>query len=542
MIMTGAQIIVKCLEAEGIRMVFGYPGVAICPFFNAIYDSEIKSVLVRQEQNGGHMASGYARVTRKPAVCIATSGPGATNLITALATAYADSIPLVAITGQVSSDLLGKDVFQEADITGSAEPFVKYSYLVRDPADIPRIVKEAFHIASTGRRGPVLIDLPIDIQNKKCEYIPVNEVHIRGYKPTVKGNNLQIRKVIDTLKTAKKPLICVGGGAILANAENHVRVFSDRNNIPVVSTMMGIGCLPNDDVNYLGMLGTNGKPHANYAVHECDVLMLVGARVADRAVVKPYKLERRATTIIHIDIDPAEIGKNLGTTIPLVGDISVVFQRLLEFTIGGDYSAWNEDLRGRKAAYVDNRHFHPDYVNPCLFVKTLSSMMDDDAIYCADVGQNQLWSADNYVMKNGRFLTTGGFGTMGYSFPAAIGARAALPDRQIVAVAGDGAFQMSMMEMATMQQYHLPVKYVVMHNGYLGLVREFQHHTYNDRYCVVNLEGGGPAFDKLAEAYGIDYFHLESNEKMEETIDAFLKDDNAAIMICEVYPYDLVKE
>ena len=539
--MTGAEVMVKCLEEEGITTVFGYPGVAICPFYDALFDSNIKNILVRQEQNGGHMASGYARVTRKTAVCVATSGPGATNLITALATAYADSIPLVAITGQVSSELLGKDVFQEADITGAAEPFIKYSYLVRNVNDIPRIFKEAFHIASTGRRGPVLIDVPVDVQRKMCEYVPVEEVHIRGYKPTVKGNNLQIRKVIETLTAAKKPLICVGGGSILAEAEELLQTFSMRHKIPVVSTMMGIGCLPNDHPYYLGMLGTNGKPHANYAVHECDVLMLVGARVADRAVVKPYKLERRATTIIHIDVDPAEIGKNLGTTLPLVGDIAVVFRRLLEFDFESDYSEWNETLAERKAAYVDTRHFHPDYVNQCLFVRTLSGKMAEDAVYCADVGQNQLWSADNYIMKKGRFLTTGGFGTMGYSIPAAIGVRAAYPERQVVAVCGDGSFQMSLMELATMQQWHLPIKFVILRNGYLGLVREYQHHTYHDRYSGVSLDGS-PAFDKIAAAYGIDYFHLENNEKMEETIDAFLADENAAMMVCDVYAYDLVKE
>ena len=539
--MTGAEVMVRCLEEEGITTVFGYPGVAICPFYDALYDSNIKNILVRQEQNGGHMASGYARVTRKTAVCVATSGPGATNLITALATAYADSIPLVAITGQVSSELLGKDVFQEADITGAAEPFIKYSYLVRNVNDIPRIFKEAFHIASTGRRGPVLIDVPVDVQKKKCEYVPVNEVHIRGYKPTIKGNNLQIRKVIETLTSAKKPLICVGGGAILAEAEELLQTFSAKHKVLVVSTIIGIGCLPNDHPYYLGMLGTNGKPHANYAVHECDVLMLVGARVADRAVVKPYKLERRATTIIHIDVDPAEIGKNLGTTLPLVGDIAVVFKRLLEFDFESDYTAWDADLLERKASYVDTRHFNPDFVNPCLFIRTLSGRMKEDGVYCADVGQNQLWSADNYVMKKGRFLTTGGFGTMGYSIPAAIGVRAAYPDRQVVAVCGDGSFQMSLMELATMQQWHLPIKFVILRNGYLGLVREYQHHTYNDRYSGVSLDGS-PAFDKIAAAYGIDYFHLANNEKMEETIDAFLADENAAMMVCDVYAYDLVKE
>ena len=539
--LTGAQVMVKCLEEEGIKVVFGYPGVAICPFYDAVYDSGIRNVLVRQEANGGHMASGYARVTRKPAVCIATSGPGATNLITAIATAYADSIPLICITGQVNSELLGRDVFQEADITGAAEPFLKYSYLVRDANDIPRIMKEAFHIASTGRRGPVLIDVPIDIQNQMVEYKPVTQVSIRGYKPTVKGNNLQIRRVIETLAQAKRPLILAGGGTILAEAEDVVKTFAKWHNIPMVSTMMGIGVMESESPLYMGMLGTNGKPHANYAMAQCDVLMLVGARVADRAVVKPYRLERRNTKIIHIDIDPAEIGKNLGTTIPLVGDIKVVFENLMRQEFTADYSEWTEELAQRKMNYKDRVQFHPDYVNPCLFVKTLSTMMEDDAVYVADVGQNQLWSAEGYVMKHGRFLTTGGFGTMGYSIPAAIGVRAAMPDKQVVAVCGDGSFQMSLMELATMQQFDLPIKFVIMKNGYLGLVREYQHHTYNDRYSGVCLDGS-PAFDKIAEAYGIRYFNLKNNEKMEETIRDFLDCDEAAMMVCDVYSYDVVKE
>ena len=387
----------------------------------------------------------------------------------------------------------------------------------------------------------MLIDVPLDVQQKQIDYVPVNEVSIRGYKPTVKGNNLQIRKVVDVLAHAHKPLICVGGGTILGNGEQVVREFANKFHIPVVSTMMGIGVMPNEDPLYMGMLGTNGKPHANYAVHECDVLVLVGARVADRAVVKPYKLERRNTTIVHIDVDPAEIGKNLGTTVPLVGDVHVIFENLLQYEIPGDYTAWNEELAEKKAAYVDRRHFNPDFVNPCRFVQTLSGKMNDDAIYVADVGQNQLWSADNYVMKHGRFLTTGGFGTMGYSIPAAIGVRAALPDTQIVAVCGDGSFQMSLMELATMRQWDLPIKFVIMRNGYLGLVREYQHHTYHDRYSGVSLDGS-PDFEKIAEAYGLDYFHLEHNDEMEQRIDEFLACDHAAMMVCEVYSFDLVKE
>ena len=510
--MTGADVIVKCLEDQGVTVVFGYPGVAICPFFESVYNSkQIRGVLVRHETNGGHMASGYARVTRKPAVCITTSGPGATNIITALGTAYADSIPLIAITGQVSTRLLGRDGFQEADITGAAEPFVKHSYVVRDPRDIARVIKEAFHIASTGRRGPVLIDVPVDVQQAEVKYVPAGEVNIRGYKPTLRGNNLQIRRVLDTLSAAKRPLICVGGGSILAEGEKVVREFADKYNIPVVSTMMGIGCMPNTDPLYLGMLGTNGKPYANYAVAECDVFMLVGARVADRAVVKPYKLERRSTSIIHIDVDPAEIGKNLGTTIPLVGDIKVVFEQLLEYDFDCDYSEWNAELAERRAEYVDRRHYdHPHTVNPARFIQTLSRKMDDDAIYLADVGQNQLWSADNYYMKNGRFLTTGGFGTMGFGLGAAVGAAVANPGRRVLHIAGDGSFRMNFNELATVSENNLPITTILFDNAKLAMVERWQKSDFGGKTYSSELSS---CIDylKLANAFGIKAQELDED-------------------------------
>lgn len=538
--MTGADAMVRCLEAQGIDVVFGYPGVAIAPFYNSLYDSNIKSVLVRQEQNGGHAASGYARVTRKPAVCIATSGPGATNLITGLATAYADSIPMVAITGQVSTSLLGKDVFQEADITGACEPFVKYSYLVKDVKDIPRIFKEAFYIASTGRQGPVLIDVPIDVQKQEFNYVEPGEISIRGYKPKIQGHIVQIKKVVEAIKNANRPLLCAGGGVILGHAEQAIQAFCEKHGIPVVTTMMGVGSMPKRHPLFFGMLGVNGKPYANQAVAQSDLLIIVGARVNDRAVGAPSKLERNRL-IIHIDIDTAEIGKNIGPTIPLVGDARLIFEQLLDYDIKVNYKPWVEALRDVKRSCVDRRTFHEGYINPCLFVEHLTERMDENAIYVADVGQNQLWSADNYVMKQGRFLTTGGFGTMGYSIPAALGAKMAAPDRQVIAVCGDGSFQMSMMELATMVQYGVKIKIIIMKNGYLGLVREYQSNNYNQRYIAVQL-GDIPDFEKLALAYGMDYFHLKEMEQMDTTIEDFLACDNSALMICEVYKFDKVKE
>ncbi len=537
--MNGADAIVKCLQEQGVDTVFGYPGVAITPLFDSLYRAGVKSILVRQEQNAGHAASGYARVTRKPAVCIATSGPGATNLITGIATAYADSIPMIAITGQVSTKLLGKDVFQEADITGSCEPFVKYSYMVHDAKDLPRIFREAFHIASTGRQGPVLIDIPIDVQEDEIEFKEPEQISIRGYKPKVTGHAYQIKKVVEAMKKAKRPLICAGGGVILGNAEEIVQQYCEKYNIPLVTTMMGVGSMPKRHPLFFGMLGTNGKPYANRAVAESDLLIIVGARVNDRSIGALSKIEQNRL-IVHIDIDTAEIGKNIGPTIPLVGDAKLIFEKLMEYDMDVDYKEWAEHLSEIKHSCVDHREFYEGFVHPCLFVENLTEQMEEDAIYCADVGQNQLWSADNYVMKKGRFLTTGGFGTMGYSIPAAIGAKMAAPDKQVVAVCGDGSFQMSLNELATMRQNNVPLKVIVMKNMYLGLVREYQYNKYDSRYTMVSLEEI-PNLAKIAEAYGMDYFHLGHMEQMEDKIRDFLACENAALMVVEIYRYDKVK-
>ena len=539
--MTGAEAMVKCLEAEGITRVFGYPGVAIAPFYEGLYNSSIEHVLVRQEQNAGHAASGYARLSRKPAVCCVTSGPGATNLITALATCYADSIPIIAISGQVSSELLGRDVFQEADMTGATRSFVKHSYLVKDPDDLPRIFKEAFYIASTGRKGPVLIDVPIDVQNKKLsrEFKYPDEVNMRGYKPEVKVNLQQIKKVVAALGKAKKPLIRAGGGVILGDGEEHIRAFCEKFNIPVVSTMMGIGVMPKKHPLYFGMLGNNGKPYANKAVGRSDLLIIVGARLADRAIPKPENLVRRVG-VIHIDIDTAEIGKNMGPTIPLVGDVKDIFQVLMEQEIPVADQSWIDELEEVKHSTVDPRVFSDKLVNPNLLVQMLSEKMDDNAVYVADVGQNQLWSADNYVMKNGRFMTTGGMGTMGYSIPAAMGAKMYDPSVQAVAVCGDGSFQMSMNELATIRVNQVPVKVLVMKNRFLGLVREYQYNTYDSHYSGVRLYDW-PRYDKIAEAYEMPFFSCSHDADLEKTLDEFLACPDACLMVCDVDSEDRVK-
>lgn len=538
--MIGADAVVKALSEEGVKYVFGYPGVAICPFYNAILQTDIKTVLVRTEQNAAHMASGLARVTGDVGVCAVTSGPGATNLITGIATAFADSIPLVCITGQVNSALLGSDVFQEADITGAAESFVKYSYLVKDAAEIPRIMKEAFHIARTGRKGPVLVDIPIDIQNaeiKKYKY--PEEVNMRTYKPTFVGNFAQIKKTVKALEKSKKPVICAGGGVLLSNAKEELRSFAEKHNIPVVCTMMGIGSMPTKHPLFYGMVGNNGKPVANKAMNESDLLIMVGARVADRAVNQPDLITENKV-MIHIDVDPAEIGKNCGPTIPIVGDAGNIFGQLNKSEFEIDTTEWIKTLNGLKKTLLVKRNPNPSFVDPQAFIETLSDKLKDDAVYVADVGQNQIWSCAYHVVKNGFFLTSGGMGTMGYSIPAALGAKLGSPARQVVAVCGDGSFQMSLMELATIKQQDVFVKIIVFKNSFLGMVREYQHFAYKDNYSVVKLNDY-PDYEYISKAYSMDYFKVTDNSEIKKNVDRMLKSENSCIMEVSIDPMDLVK-
>ncbi|MCR5488241.1 MAG: biosynthetic-type acetolactate synthase large subunit [Lachnospiraceae bacterium] len=537
--MTGAEAMAKCLMEEKVEILFGYPGVAICPFFDALGKTDIRSVLVRTEQNAGHAASGYARTTGRVGVCAVTSGPGATNLLTGIATAFADSVPLVCISGQVETDLLGSDVFQEADITGAAESFVKYSYIVKDVNDIPRVFKEAFHIANTGRKGPVLIDMPIDIQLAKIRNFEYpEEVSLRTYKPTVKGHIQQIRKAMQELTKAERPLILAGGGIFLSRAKKELKEFSEKHQIPVVSTMMGIGVLPTSHELYFGMIGNNGCLAANRAMKECDVLMMVGARVADRAVASPDVIMENKT-LIHIDVDPAEIGKNVGPAIPIVGDAKAIFRDLEEIPIETDTKAWLQSLNEYRKV-PSGRKAPKEHVDPAVFIQKLSLAMEEDGIYVADVGQNQIWSCRNVNVRKGRFFTTGGMGTMGYSIPAAIGAKLADMKKQVVAVCGDGAFQMSMMELAVIMQEKIPLKIVVMKNNYLGLVREFQHFHLDDAYEMVEL-GDYPRLDRIAEAYDIEYFLADSMDGIDELIRRFLDAKGPALLEARPDPMDTVK-
>ena len=530
-----AEAMVKCLEMEGIKVVFGYPGAAICPFYDILFKSNIKHVLVRHEANGGHAASGYSRITNKPAVCIATSGPGATNLLTAIATAYADSIPLIAITGQVSTDQIGGDVFQEADITGSAEPYVKYSYLIKDAKELPKIFKEAFYIAGSGRPGPVLIDIPIDIQNTLIDFEYPESVEMRTYKPTVKGNTLQIKRVCEALKNSQRPLICAGGGVFAAGAADELKAFAEKADIPAVSTMMGLSLFPTDHPLYFGMLGMHGVKSANSAVSKCDTMILIGARVGDRAVTSPSFLAE-TKKIIHIDIDPAEIGKNIKTDIPLVGDCKNILIQLAEGLDNNNHTEWLSELHA-----IKNNEPKDDetegYVNPKKFLRKLSEAMPDNTVCVADVGQNQIWTCNNFKIKKGRFLTSGGMGTMGYSIPCAVGAKMADMSNEVIAICGDGSFQMQMMELATIVQENLPIKIIVMRNNRLGMVRELQTKNYNNNQMAVHLKGN-PDFVTLAEAYRIPAERVSTMAEAEEAIKHIVSADGPYLIECNVYKYE----
>ena len=529
---TGAEAIIRCLENEGVEIIFGYPGATVCPLYDKLTKSSIRHILVRHEQHAGHEASGYARIKKRPGVCMTTSGPGATNLITALATAYMDSVPLVAITGQVSSELLGRDVFQEADITGAVEPFTKYTYLVKNVADLPRIIKEAFHIASTGRPGPVLIDIPVNVQHQRLDFAFSGEVNLRGYKPTIKGHAGQIKRVVKAIQNAEKPLICVGGGIFAAEGQDELKQFIETVNIPVVSTLMGIGAVPTAHPLYMGMLGMHGKSVANQAISDSDLIIIIGARVSDRAVLLPENVGLH-TKIVHIDIDPAEIGKNLSTFIPVVGDAKEILNQIMDTEPEKKSDEWTDLLKATKQKIVLDYAPRKFGINPKAFVNLLSRTLPDNHIYCADVGQNQIWSAANCEIRTGRFLTSGGMGTMGYSIPAAIGAKFAEPERTVVAVCGDGSFQMQMMELATICQNDVDINIIVMKNNKLGLVKEMQKKSYKNNEVAVDLTGS-PNVVAIAKAYGIPGRSIDNMDVAEEAIAQMLGHKGTFLLECIV--------
>lgn len=538
--MTGAEMVVKTLEKNGVKIVFGYPGAANCPIIDKLSFSSIKHILTRNEQGAAHMASGYARVTKTAGVCTATSGPGATNLITGIATAYMDSVPMVALTGQVASPLIGKDAFQEVDITGATLPFTKHSYLVKDGLEIGRIVDEAFHIANTGRPGPVLIDFPMDILKKEFDYPDdEQEINIRGYKLLDKANESQIKKVAEAVKKAKKPVILAGGGVVISDAVEELRKFVADTNIPVVSTMMGIGAIPSDSENYYGMIGSHGAKKANLILNRSDLVLGMGTRLGDRSVANLKGLEE-SKKLVHIDIDPAEIGKNMQPYIPVVGDIKDVLNQLMPLIKGYKTTdEWNEELNELNAKYTHTvRSEDYGFVNPKYFLQVLSEKTGSDVYLSTEVGQNQIWSANYFNFKTPRSLiTSGGFGTMGYGLPAAIGASAAQSKIPVIAVMGDGSFQMDLPEMGTMCQHGIPVKMIVFKNDRLGMVHEHQYLLYKSNYQSVSIEGS-PDFNKLADAYGIKSGYVDENSKISDAIDEMMADKESYLLVVSVDPFE----
>ncbi|HOM01588.1 MAG TPA: biosynthetic-type acetolactate synthase large subunit [Acetivibrio sp.] len=535
--LSGAQAIVKALELEGVKVVFGYPGAAICPFYDALMESDIKHILTRHEQGAAHAASGYARATGRVGVCVATSGPGATNLITGIADAYMDSIPLVAITGQVNSELIGRDVFQEADITGATDPFCKHNYLVKNAKDLPNVLKEAFYIASTGRPGPVLIDVPIDVQTKEINFKYPENVDIKGYKPNLKGHSLQIRKIAQAIEKAKRPVICAGGGVINSNASYELLELSKKCGIPVVLTMMGIGAVPYDYEMNLGMLGTYGVYTANYAVNNADLLIIIGARVADRAISNPQQIAKKKQ-IVHIDIDPAEIGKNIDVSIPVVGDVKQVLKELLDISQKGDTQDWINTIQREREKHEKK----PDsksgtgFVNPKYLLSVLTGLLGENDIVTTEVGQNQIWAANYLGVKKPRtFISSGGLGTMGYGLPASVGAKIGCPERKVVCVGGDGSFQMNMQELGTIKQNKLGIKVILFNNSRLGMVRELQKTKYCGRYFQVFLEDN-PDFIKLFDAYGFKGRRIDDNSQVENALKEMLSDDEPYLLECKIDP------
>lgn len=516
-----SDVLVRCLVEERVDVVFGYPGAAVIDLYESLRSSSIHHVLVRQEQAAVHSASGYARTTGTVGVCIATSGPGATNLITGIATAYMDSIPLVIFTGQVKSNLIGRDVFQEVDITGATEPFIKHSYLVKKPKDFPRIVKEAFHIARTGRPGPVLIDIPMDFQKEQIEYNYSKEISIRGYHPTVNGHIGQIKRAVKLLQQSKRPLVCAGGGVILAKANKELKQFIELSEIPMVHTLMGIGALDTNHPSNFGMIGSHGYAQSNWALKHADTILFIGARIADRAVAQLGSFDEKAN-IIHIDIDPAEIGKITSANIPVVGDAKHILTHMIELIKPLDTFRWKEEIESRKKDKEEN---HPEgAVNPKLVVRELSRQLEDDAIVVADVGQNQFWTVRNIELKKERqLICSGGFGTMGYSLPAAIGAAIGNKQKQVVSILGDGSFQMSLFELGTLIQEQVKPIVILFNNSGLGMVRELQRKGDLKEHGV--SLSCNPDFNMIARAYGLEARTIAHKEEIEEAIEEALRSE-----------------
>lgn len=525
--MNGARILLESLKREGVDLVFGYPGGTVINIYDELMNvREVRHILPRHEQGGTHAADGYARATGRVGVAIATSGPGATNTITGIATAYMDSIPMVIITGQVPTPLIGNDAFQEVDIIGITRPITKHSFLIRHAKDIPSIVRKAFHIASTGRPGPVLIDFPKDVQISQAEFVWPESIDIRGYKPTTEGHVRQIEKATEMLLTARRPVMYVGGGVILANAAEELTTLARTLQFPVTTTLMGLGSFPESDPLALKMLGMHGAYAANMAMTHSDLILAVGARFDDRVTGKIATFAPHAK-IVHIDVDPTSIRKNVRVDLPIVGDVKDVLVKMLEVLKGQDdkltaqktaMEAWHEDIAGWKEKHPISYKSSTTTIKPQYVIQKLRELSEDDAIMATDVGQHQMWAAQFFEFNQPRtLLTSGGLGTMGFGIPSAMGAQAAFPKRQVICVCGDGGVQMNMQELATMVQHRLPVKIVILNNNFLGMVRQWQELFFDKRYSQTCLELPMD-FAKIAEAYGAKGLKADKPADVEQVI------------------------
>ncbi|MGG0518341.1 acetolactate synthase large subunit [Priestia aryabhattai] len=538
--MNGADMLIESLRRENVDVIFGYPGGAVLPIYDKLYGSGMFHVLARHEQGGIHAAEGYARISGKPGVVIATSGPGATNIVTGLADAMIDSLPLVVFTGQVASSVIGSDAFQEADVLGITMPITKHSYQVRNISDMPRIIKEAFHIATTGRPGPVLIDIPKDMAQGDGTFNYEGEIDLPGYQPTYFPNQLQVKKLTDAVAAAKKPVILAGAGVLLSKGSEELKNYAERQNIPVINTLLGLGCFPADHPLHLGMAGMHGTYTANMAIYESDLLISIGARFDDR-VTGNLKHFAPNAKIAHIDIDPAEIGKNVPTKIPIVGDAKEVLkQLLLQEGEVGDYTKWHEKLAVWKQEYPLWYQNSADVLKPQKVVELLHKYTNGDAVVTTDVGQHQMWVAQYYTFNNpDRWVTSGGLGTMGFGLPSAIGAQLANKDKTVVAVVGDGGFQMTLQELGVIRELNLPVKVVVLNNQSLGMVRQWQEIFYEERYSH-SLIPNQPNLMKLAEAYDIKGLQASTEEEAHAALKEAMETDGPVLLNFFVAPKENV--
>jgi acetolactate synthase-1/2/3 large subunit len=544
--MKGSRALVTALEDEGCDVLFGFPGGVAIPFYDALYDAEnLRHVLVRHEQGAAHAADGYARATGKVGVCTSTSGPGATNLVTGIATAYLDSVPLVAITWQVRSDLIGTDAFQEADMTGITLPIVKHSYLVKDTADLSQVLHEAFHIASTGRPGPVVIDVPVDIALGETAYHKADTLDLPGYKPTVKGHVRQIRAAAKAINEAQRPVLYLGGGVISSNAAPEILRLAELRRLPVATTLMGLGAFPETHELSMGMLGMHGTVTANYAVHECDLLIAIGARFDDRVTGKLKAFAPHAR-IIHVDVDPAEIGKNVVPLIPIVGDVKPVAAALVKELQALEWSAersepWLARIAERKAEFPLQYDDPTDgTLAPQFVIQEIDRVTGHDAIICTDVGQHQMWATQYYTYAFARqFISSGGLGTMGFGLPASIGAKIGRPDKTVIDISGDGGFQMTMQELATAVNFDVPVVVCILNNGYLGMVRQWQDLFWNKRYSFTCIEVQ-PDFKLLAEAFGAVGMRVTDKDQVEPALREAIASGRPAVIDFKTSPEENV--